>query len=100
MIAYIMKYLNQDSLRQRDLSLSKEKKYSNLERNAHEYMSQPFRLISYSYETAIDAKFLSSPFFAQATLWLISKEESVRYKMRNRLDASALKKCNEVDVPL
>lgn len=75
-----MKYLNQDSLRQRDLSLSKEKKYSNLERNAHEYMSQPFRLISYSYETAIDAKFLSSPFFALATLWLISKEESVRYK--------------------
>ena len=61
MIAYIMKYLNQDSLRQRDLSLSKEKKYSNLERNAHEYMSQPFRLISY------------------------------RYKMRNCLDASALK---------
>ena len=55
-------------------------------------MSQPFRLISYSYETAIDAKFLSSPFFAQATLWLISKEESVRYKMRNRLDASVLKK--------
>lgn len=48
MIAYIMKYLNQDSLRRRDLSLSKEKKYSNLEINAHEYMSQPFRLISYS----------------------------------------------------
>lgn len=99
MIAYIMKYLNQDSLRRRDLSLSKEKKYSNLEINAHEYMSQPFRLISYSYDTAIDAN-LSSPFFALATLWLISKEESVRYKMRNRLDTSALKKFNEVDVPL
>lgn len=95
-----MKYLNQDSLRQRDLSLSKEKKYNNLERNAHQYMSHPFKLISYSYETAIDAKFLLSPFFALATLWLISKEESVRYKMRNRLDASALKKCNEVDVLL
>ena len=81
-----MEYLNrlEDSLRQRDLSLSLslslslKKKYSNLERNAHEYMSQPFKLVSYSYKTAIDAKFLSSPFLALATLWLTSKRRIIR----------------------